>query len=77
MNVIIYSKNNCAFCDKAIALAKLKEVDLTVKKLEIDYSMEEMALLFPTARTFPQIVVNSKNIGGYTEFEALVKQSSK
>jgi glutaredoxin len=28
---------------------------------------------FPTARTFPQIIVDGNKIGGYTELEKLVK----
>jgi glutaredoxin len=28
---------------------------------------------FPTARTFPQIIVDGNKIGGYTELEELLK----
>ena len=73
MPVVIYSKDNCVFCDKAVALAKLKNLDLTVKKLGVDFEMEDMLAKFPTARTFPQIIVNGGSIGGYTEFKALIK----
>jgi len=73
LNVEIYSKDNCPFCDKAIGLAKLKKMDLTVKKLGTDFEMSDMLELFPTARTFPQIVLEGKNIGGYTEFSELIK----
>jgi glutaredoxin len=73
MPVVIYSKDNCVFCDKAIALAKFKNLDLTVKKLGVDFEMADMLEKFPTARTFPQILVNDRSIGGYTEFEALIK----
>jgi len=73
MVVEIYSKDNCPFCDKAEFLAKSKGLDLTVKKLGIDFDMSDMMQLFPTARTFPQIIVDGKSIGGYTDFEPLVK----
>jgi len=73
MEVVIYSKDNCAFCDKAIKLAFIKEARCEVKKLGVDFEMEDMMKLFPTARTFPQIILDGKNIGGYTEFEVLVK----
>jgi len=33
-----------------------------------------MMKMFPTARTFPQIVVDGKNIGGYTDFEPLFRK---
>ena len=72
MVVVIYSKDNCVYCEKAVSLATLKEYDLEVKKLGVDFEMEDLMEKFPTARTFPQIVVDGDNIGGYTEFEALV-----
>lgn len=71
MEVVIYSKDNCVFCDKAVKLAFIKETKCTVKKLGVDFEMEDMMELFPTARTFPQIIVDDKSIGGYTEFNAL------
>ena len=72
MNIEIYSKDNCVFCDKAIALAKLNKYNLTVEKLGVDFTMEDMMEKFPTARTFPQIIVDDNSIGGYTEFKALI-----
>ena len=74
MVVVIYSKDNCVFCEKALSLATMKGLDVTVKKLGVDFDMEDMMKIFPTARTFPQIVVDGKNIGGYTDFEPLFRK---
>jgi len=73
LKIVIYSKDNCPFCDKAIGLAKLKKTELTIKKLGVDFEIEDMFQMFPTAKTFPQIVLDGKNIGGYTEFSQLIK----
>ena len=72
MIVEIYSKDNCIFCEKALSLATMKGLDVTVKKLGVDFGMEDLMGQFPNARTFPQIVVDDKSIGGYTEFAELV-----
>ena len=72
MNVIVYSKDNCIFCEKAVSLATMKGLNITVKKLGIDFGMEDLMGQFPNAKTFPQIVVDNKSIGGYTEFAELV-----
>jgi len=72
MNVIVYSKDNCIFCEKAVSLATMKGLDVTVKKLGIDFGMEDLMGQFPNAKTFPQIVVDDKSIGGYTEFAELI-----
>jgi glutaredoxin 3 len=77
MNIEIYSKDNCPFCDKAVFLAeqlvKKSHHEYVVHKLGVDFQMSDMLELFPTARTFPQIVLDGKNIGGYTEFSQLIK----
>jgi len=73
LKIVIYSKDNCPFCDKAIGLAKLKKTELTIKKLGVDFDMQNLLEKFPTARTFPQIVIDGENIGGYTEFSQIIK----
>ena len=72
MKVEIYSKPACPFCVQAKALAERKGYELTYKMLDEDFSREDLMETFPTARTFPQIVVNGDKIGGFTEFKALV-----
>ena len=77
MNIVIYSKDNCSFCDKAVRQAQQMVQESSNKyvvyKLGVDFEMEDMMNLFPSARTFPQIVVDGKNIGGYTEFSQIKK----
>ncbi len=72
MKVEIYGKPWCPYCDAAKALAEQTGHDLIYKTLSEDFSRETFIELFPEARTFPQIIVDGKNIGGYTEFKALV-----
>ena len=40
--------------------------------LDEDFTREQLFETFPTARTFPQIIVDGEKIGGFTEFKALV-----
>ena len=40
--------------------------------LDEDFSRDQFMEKFPTARTFPQILIDGKLIGGYTEFAAEV-----
>ena len=72
MKVVIYSKPQCPYCDLAITLAEQKDLDLTYKMLDEDFSREELMETFPGARTFPQIIVNGDKIGGYQEFKKLI-----
>ena len=76
MKVEIYSKPQCPYCDMAKNLAEQKGHDLTVKMLDEDFDIEALMEVFPTARTFPQIIVDGDKIGGYQEFKALVDGAS-
>ena len=76
MIIEIYSKDQCPFCDMAIhkAQAMIQErsdISYKVYKLGVDFGREQMMEKFPTARTFPQIVVNDENIGGWKEFQEI------
>ena len=72
MKVEIYSKPACPFCVQA-----QKGYEYTYKMLDEDFTREELMEKFPTARTFPQIVVDGASIGGFTEFKTLVEKQDK
>ena len=67
MNVVIYSKNNCVYCNKA--KIKLQKFNPKINMLDHDYTREEFINKFPNAKTFPQIIINNEKIGGYHELE--------
>tara|TARA_B100000035_G_scaffold311684_1_gene321682 strand:- start:517 stop:762 length:246 start_codon:yes stop_codon:yes gene_type:complete len=79
MKIEIYSKPACPFCDKALFLAQqvVQESSHTYNKymLNEDFTREELFEKFPTARTFPQITIDGESIGGYTEFEAFLREN--
>ena len=67
MEVKIYSKGNCIFCTKAKAV--LSSHNPQVLMLDEDYSRDQFFEIFPTAKTFPQIIINGEKIGGFHELE--------
>lgn len=64
----IYGKPQCPFCDKAKSLCETRKLKYVYKQLGMDFDREQIMEMFPTARTFPQIVVNGQNVGGYDQF---------
>ena len=66
----IWSKPQCVFCDKAVQLCQMKELEFKKYMIDVDYSREDLLDKFPNARTFPQITMDNVYIGGYTELEA-------
>ena len=68
MKVIVYSKPNCQFCDKAKALLTQLEIEYTEKVVTKDISLEELfEELGKPVRTIPQIVIDKNHIGGFNE----------
>ena len=70
--VIIYSTPNCHYCTMAKNLAEQKGHEVVYNMMGEEFQPTEVRELFPTARTFPQIIVDGEKIGGYTELEKLI-----
>ena len=73
MKIVIYSKDNCSFCDRARELLKSQGKEYIEYKLDKDFTRETIKAVFPTAKTFPVIVINNDYIGGYTELAEKLK----
>ena len=72
MNIEIWGKEPCPFCVMAKNLCEQKGLEYNYKHYGIDFSRNEMLDTFPTARTFPQIIVNEEKIGGYDNLKKLL-----
>ena len=70
MEVVIYSKDNCPYCDMAKNWFKRKNLTFTEHKIGTNGFTREMLLeAVPTARTVPQIFIDDQLIGGFTELK--------
>lgn len=65
MSAVIYSKDNCPYCDKAKSLLESANIEYTEYKIGRDLSREEFLEKFPNTRTVPQIYLDEVYIGGY------------
>ncbi|MBU1288631.1 MAG: glutaredoxin 3 [Alphaproteobacteria bacterium] len=70
--VTIYTRAFCPYCSRAVALLKEKKIAMK----EIDAGMDaakkaEMVERSGGARTFPQIFIDDKHIGGCDDMMAL------
>ena len=74
MKATIWSKYNCPYCDQAKALLKNKGIPFEEKKIGDGYTREELLEARPTARTVPQIFLDDKLIGGFTELNEHLKK---
>ena len=53
-----------------------KELSYKLLVLDEDFSREEFYEMVPNAKTFPQILVNGKTIGGYEELAVKINNLS-
>jgi glutaredoxin len=69
MKAVVWSKYHCPYCDQAKALLKQKDIPFEEKKIGDGYTKEELLEAVPNARTVPQIFLDDKLIGGFTELK--------
>ena len=68
MEITIYSKNNCQFCNKAKHLVKSLGLTYTEKKMEeFDSPQAMLEDIGKQVRTMPQIKIDNKLVGGYNQ----------
>jgi len=60
----------------AKALLTQKGIELEERKIGNGYTREQLLEVVPTARTVPQIFLDGKLIGGYTELEKHLKEAA-
>lgn len=67
MKFLIFTKYRCSFCDRAKTLIQQKGYEYESINIEEDNNIELLLKKNKHARTMPQIFINDKLIGGYTD----------
>ena len=76
--ITVYSKPNCAYCEKAKYLLKNLGLEYEEKIVTKDLSIDELyKALGKQVRTIPQIVIDGKHIGGYNELKEYFTDQGK
>ena len=75
MKAIVWSKYHCPYCDQAKALLKSKNIEFEERKIGDGYTKEELLESVPTARTVPQIIIDGKLIGGFTDLQKYISET--
>ena len=72
MKAIVWSKDNCAFCDRAKALLESRNIEYEERKIGNGWTREDLHNAVPSARTVPQIFLDSEHVGGFDELKRRV-----
>ena len=68
MKAIVWSKDACPFCVQAKALLESKGIEFEERNImKGTWTKEQLLEAVPNARTLPQIFLDDKLIGGFTE----------
>ena len=76
MKAVVWSKNQCPYCDQAKALLKQKGIEFEEKKIGDGFTKEDLLDAVPTARTVPQIFLDDQLIGGFTELKQYFEKAA-
>jgi glutaredoxin len=71
----IWGKDGCGYCDAAKNLCEMRSYKVQYYKLDRDFTRDELFEMFPDAKTFPQIKVAGKHVGGYSEFTRYLEET--
>jgi glutaredoxin 3 len=69
--VIIYSTQQCPYCDQARALFDRKNIPYTEIKIDQDPAQRDEMVKRSGRRTVPQIFINDHHVGGCDDLYAL------
>lgn len=69
MKAIVWSKNQCPYCDQAKNLLKMKGIEYEERNINNGWDREDLLSAVPGARTVPQIFLEDKLIGGFQELK--------
>lgn len=73
MKAIIWSKTSCGFCIMAKQLLEEKNIPYEERNLNKEWTKEQLLESVPDAKTVPQIFLDDKYIGGFTELKSYFK----
>ena len=67
MKAIVWSKDQCPYCDQAKALLKSRNIEFEERNVSRDWTREQLIEAVPNARAVPQIFLDEELVGGFNE----------
>jgi glutaredoxin 3 len=70
MKAVVWSKDACPFCVQAKALLESRGIEFEERNISKDWTREQLLEAVPNARTLPQIFLDDRHIGGFTDLRS-------
>jgi len=75
MKAIVWSKDQCPYCDQAKALLKSRNIEFEERNIMHAWTKEQLLEAVPNARSVPQIFLDDQLVGGFTELRTKLTES--
>ena len=76
MKATVYGTPRCSWCDRVANMLNNSEIE--VEKIDVSESKENLKLMKVAAgksvSTVPQVIIDGKFVGGYTEVERFINR---
>lgn len=67
MNAVVYTKDNCQWCDRVKSLLNTLDIDYLEYEYEKHFTKKQFHAEFGEDATFPQVSIDNNYIGGCKE----------
>ena len=75
MKAIVWSKEDCTFCEQSKALLSQRSISYEERKIGEGWTKEQLLEAVPSARSVPQIFIDDKYIGGFQQLKKFLEES--
>jgi len=72
MNIEIYTRDGCTFCEMAKKHLQLKQLNYTEYKIGVDVTRDMVVETFPAVKTLPIITIDGKYICGHQQLVEMI-----
>jgi len=76
MKAVMYTKDQCPYCDQAKRLLSSRGIEFEERNINRGFTREQLLEAVPGARTVPQIFLDDKLVGGFTELRQLLTEQA-
>ena len=76
MNFTVYSRPGCPYCSQVKQVLSMKSLSFNEQILGQTFTREEFYRKFGKVSTFPQVIMDGKNLGGCTETVKYLRENN-
>ena len=76
MNFQVYTRTGCPYCTQIKQVLQGKGYSFTEKQLNRDFTREQFYAQFGNGSTFPQVLLDSKRLGGCTDAVKYLRENN-